>query len=732
MGVFHYNVFMHELPKAYNPKEHEEKIYRLWERGGYFKPKPRDRNKKFVAWMAPPNITGTLHMGHALENTLIDVIVRKRRMQGYETLWIPGTDHAGIATQNAVEKELRKAGLTRWQLGREKFVERVWQWREKYGGLILEQLRKLGVSADWSRLAFTLDPGYAKAVFTAFSEYHKAGWIYRDRKVINWCPRCATTISDLEVEHKTVAGKLWFIKYPLKDDGYINVATTRPETMLGDTAVAVNPKDDRYKTLVGKTVILPIQNREIPIVSDKIVDPKFGTGAVKVTPAHDVTDYEISLRHKLPMIQVIDERGRMTKEAGPEFEGLGTGEARERVVEKLRALGFIEKIDDYQLSVATCERCGTTIEPIPSWQWFVKMSELSKLGLRPIKNGETKIIPPRWEKPYVTWLKNVRDWPISRQLWWGHRLPVYYCRKKLEELPITNYQLPKYIVAFTKPAICPICKHCEMQQSEDVLDTWFSSALWPFATLGWPEKTADLKRYYPGNIISSAPEILYLWIARMVFSGMYFMKKTPFSTDYVHATVLTKEGRRMSKSLGTGIDPIELINKYGADATRFGLIWQTTGVQAIHFDESAVSNGMKFANKIWNAARFIIMKVGTDYIKKNIKTEIKPPNKNLSRVDRQLVRDLKKMAASYERDIEAFRFGQAAQTIYHFIWHVFCDKYLEYAKKETRPELNQMLLWSIVTFLKLLHPMMPFVTESIWQHIAQDQKPLIVQEWPKT
>ncbi|MBI1975198.1 MAG: valine--tRNA ligase [Parcubacteria group bacterium] len=716
---------MNELPKTYDPSAHEEKIYRLWEEGGFFKPQKSKVGKKYMAWMAPPNITGILHMGHALENTLLDVLVRKRRMQGYETVWIPGTDHAGIATQNVVEKELKKEGVSRHDLGREKFEARVWEWRNKYGDIILDQFKKLGVSPDWSRLAFTLDPSYQKAVFTAFEKYHREGWIYRARKVINWCPRCSTSISDLEVEHREEPSKLWYINYPLREGGHIQVATTRPETMLGDTAVAVNPSDERYKKLVGKIAILPIQERKIPIVADMAVDPKFGTGAVKVTPAHDTTDYEISLRHKLPMVEVIDARGRMTNDAGQSFAGLKTLEAREKVVEKLKGLGLLEKTEGYTVSAGVCERCGSKIEPIPSWQWFLKMEKLAELGSQPIEKKLTRLEPARWEKPYLEWLKNVRDWPISRQLWWGHRLPAWFCEEELKK----PTEAQRYVVTAEKPTRCGTCGKCEMAQSPDVLDTWFSSALWPFATLGWPKETDDLKNYYPGTTISSAPEILYLWIARMIFSGMYFMKKSPFAIEYVHATVLTKEGRRMSKSLGTGIDPLELITKYGADATRFGLVWQATGTQAIHFDEGVVQNGKKFANKLWNAARFITMRPDAENI--NV-TTIQCPNEHLTEEDQHYIEELRTAVETYEKDTEEFRFGQATETLYHFIWHTFCDKYLEYAKKEARPEVNKLLVWSLTTFLKLLHPIMPFLTETIWQELPPTTKsPLIVQSYPE-
>ncbi|TFG35933.1 MAG: valine--tRNA ligase, partial [Parcubacteria group bacterium] len=556
-----------ELNKIYDPKQVEDKIYRLWQESGYFNPDnlPGKRNQSFTIVLPPPNITGELHMGHALNAACQDIVVRKKRMQGFKALWLPGTDHAGIATQNVVEKELRKEGKTRFDLGREKFTERVWVWREKYGNIILEQLKKLGASCDWSRTRFTMDEDYVKAVEAAFLYYYKKGWIYRGERVVNWCPRCSTGLCDLELENKEEKGKLWFIKYPLKTKGFIVVATTRPETMLGDTAVAVSPKDKRYKKLIGEKVILPIQNKEIPIIADLAIDQKFGTGCVKVTPAHDLTDWEIKERHKLEVLKIINERGRMTKESNI-CEGLTPSQCREKVLEELQKNNLIEKVEDYVHSVPYCDRCHSLIEPIPSKQWFMKMDELAKSAITAVKKGEIKLSPKNFEKIYFNWLKNIKDWCISRQLWWGHKIPI--------------------------------------EGETDVLDTWFSSALWPFATLGWPEQTKNLKTFYPTNVLFTGRDIINLWVGRMVFSGREFMKNNPFQTVFINPTVLTKDGKRMSKSLGTGINPIGLCEKYGADATRIGIIWQVLGGQDIHFSEDSIAMGRKFCNKLWNASRF--------------------------------------------------------------------------------------------------------------------------------
>jgi valyl-tRNA synthetase len=702
------------LDKVYNPKQVEGKIYNLWLKSGYFNPDklPKRHKRPYCIVIPPPNITGSLHMGHALNATIQDILIRWKRMAGFKTLWLPGTDHAGIATQNVVEKELKKEGLTRFDLGRKKFLERIWQWKEKYGNLILEQFKKLGCSLDWSRTRFTMDKDYVKAVETAFKHYYQKGWIYRGKRVVNWCPRCQTSLSDLEIEYKEERGNLWYIKYPLAKNSqfqipnFVTVATTRPETMLGDTAVAVNPKDERYKNLVGEIAILPLVNREIPIIADKLVDPKFGTGAVKVTPAHDLTDYEISLRHKLSMIQVIDEKGKITDEAPLPYRGLNVLEAREKIIEDLKNLNLLEKIEDYLFSIPKCYRCNTTIEFIPSEQWFLKMKELAKMALLPVKKGEIKFHPKSFKKGYFDWLKNIKDWCISRQIWWGHTLPIFQIDKK-------------------------------SKINGDVLDTWFSSALWPFATLGWPKKTRDLKRFYPTDVLSTDRGIINLWVARMIFSGMEFMKKIPFKTVLIHATVLTREGKRMSKSLGTGINPIDLIEKYGADATRFGIAWQMMGGQDIRFVEDNIIMGQKFCNKIWNASRFVFLQIQNQNSTKNTVLQCKgvsAKKKNLTVADKRILKALERTIKSVNRDLTNFRFGPAARTLYKFFWHDFCDFYIEkFKSQKSKVESQKLLLYVLLNSLKLLHPFIPFITEEIYQRlpIKGKKKCLIIEHWPQ-
>ena len=708
------------MDKSYDPKKVEGRIYKKWERSGAFKPVTPSKSPTFSIAMAPPNITGSLHIGHALEYTTSDILVRYKRMRGYKTLWIPGTDHAGIATQNVVEKQLKKKGLSRHDLGREKFLEEVWKWKKNYGDIIVGQLKKLGVSADWSRLRFTMDKDYQKAVEEAFLHYYKKGWIYRGERVVSWCVKCQTSLSDLELEYKEEKGKLWFIKYPVVGSKkFIIVATTRPETMLGDTAVAVNPKDKRYKNLVGKKVLLPLQDREIPIVQDRRIDLGFGTGAVKVTPAHDMLDEQIGLDNNLPAIQVIDERGRMTETAGAPFAGMKVLEAREAVVKELEKKGLIKKIEDYTHNVAKCYRCDGTVEPLRSRQWFLKMSEgLADSAIKAVKSGKVKFHPKRWEKIYFDWLKNTKDWTISRQIWWGHQLPVFFCEKKLEELQVTNL---KFKVAIKKPKKCPFCKKCEMQQSTDVLDTWFSSALWPFAILGWPKKTKDLREFYPTSANTNDRGIINLWDGRMIFSGLEFMGEAPFKDNIIHATILTKEGKRMSKSLGTGIDPLELIEECGADATRFGVIWQAMGGQDIRWDGAAVIAGRKFANKVWNATRFVL---GTSGVPEDTRC---PNLKKLQSYEKKILSQLNKTKKEMEKDIENYQFGQALRKFYDFFWHNFCDKCLEESKKHPDKETDKVLLYVLSESLKILHPFMPFITEEIYGKIHK--KALITEKW---
>ncbi len=689
---------MKELPSTYNPKQSEEKIYQMWEKSGYFNPDnlPGERKKSFCITVPPPNVTGSLHMGHALNATIQDILIRKKRMEGYKTLWIPGTDHAGIATQNVVEKDLKKQGTSRHDIGRERFLEKVWEWKEKYGSIILNQFKKLGSSMDWSRARFTMDEGYQKAVNEAFHHYHKKGWLYKAERVINWCTRCQTSLSDLELEYKEEGGKLWYIKYPLNEvQSYITVATTRPETMLGDSAVAVNPKDEKYKNLIGKKLILPIssrggsasggQNREIPIIADEEIDMNFGTGAVKVTPAHDLLDARIGEKHNLPIYKVIGPLGKMTEESGPLFAGLKISECREKVLEELKKQNLIEKEEDYTHNVALCYRCGGIIEPLPSLQWFLKMDELAKLAIKAVKNGEIKFHPQSWEKIYLNWLENIRDWNISRQIWWGHKIPL--------------------------------------EGENDVLDTWFSSALWPFATLGWPNKTEDLQNFYPTQVLSTARDIINLWVARMVYSGLELAGKKPFTDIIIHATILTKEGKRMSKSLGTGLDPMVLIEKYGADATRFGLIWQAMGGQDIHWDETAVIAGKKFANKVWNIARFVLQQTSNPQLTIN-KLQLKNTE------NKEIIAKLLETKKSVEKYLDGYEFGQALHILYDFIWHDLADKYIESSKKLNDEESEQTLYYCLVEILKLLHPFMPHLTEEIYQNLPSKNKDLLmVENW---
>jgi len=691
--------------KTYDPKKVEDKIYTLWQKSGFFNPDklPRRHKKPYCVIIPPPNVTGTLHIGHALNATIQDILIRWRRLQGYKTLWLPGTDHAGIATQVVVEKELKKEGRNRFDLGREKFIERIWQWKGKYGDIILNQLKKLGASCDWSRTRFTMDEDYILAVKEAFLHYYKKGWIYQGKRVINWCPRCQTSLSDLEIEYEEEKGKLWYIRYPLRGPSSsmrtgLVVATTRPETMLGDTAVAVNPEDKRYEDLVRDraSIRLPLMEREIPIIADEAVDPKFGTGAVKVTPAHDLTDYEISLRHNLQVIQVINEKAEITKEAPLPYQGLKTLEARQKVVEDLEKLGLLEKVEDYTHQIPKCYRCATTVELIPSKQWFLKMEELAKMAISAVKSGKVKFTPKQWEKIYFNWLKNIKDWCISRQIWWGHKIPI--------------------------------------PGQTDVLDTWFSSALWQFATLGWPKKTKDLKKFYPTNVLSTDRGIINLWVARMIFSGKEFMQKEPFKDVYIHATVLTKEGKRMSKSLGTGIDPVNLIEKYGADATRFGIAWQIMGGQDIKFVEDNIVMGRKFCNKLWNASRFVLMnkpsRIYADLGSLRSQRRF-TLIKNLSLADKKILKSLDRAIKSVNKNLESFRFGQAAHILYNFFWHDFCDVYIE--KSKTEKENTQMiLLYVLLNSLKLLHPFIPFITEEIYQKIPIKNKEsyLMIEKWP--
>ena len=703
-----------KFDSPYNPKKTEGRIYKLWEKSGFFNPdnlpishKPRLRRgfggqakvKSYSVMMAPPNITGSLHMGHVLENTEVDILVRMKRMKGFKTLWLPGIDHAGIATQNAVEKELRKKELRRQDLGRKKFIKKVKEWKEKYGTVILDQLKMLGISADWSRTRYTMDSDYSKAVIEAFDHYYKKGWIYRGERVINWCIRCATSISDLEVNYEPEQTKLYFIKY-----GPLTLATTRPETKLGDTALAVHPNDRRYKKYVGENLEIESIDNNLPlnqpaktkkikiyIVADQSVDPKFGTGIIKVTPAHDITDFEIGKRHNLLSIAIIDEYGRMNSNAGLRYQGMKIAEAREQIVKDLADIGLIEKIENYDHNIARCDRCNSVIEPLPSKQWFLKMDKLAKLAIGAIKSREVTVHPKKWRGVLLNRLKNERDWNISRQLWWGHKIPI--------------------------------------KEEMDVLDTWFSSALWPFATLNKP---GDLKTYYPTDFITSARDILNIWIAKMIFSGLEFMGKAPFKIAHIHATVLNKEGERMSKSLGTGIDPLELIKKYGADAVRFGITYQNLGGQDIKFNEDAMMTGKKFCNKIWNASRFVLQNVNSN-LKYKI-SNIKFKNKNLTEADRKIISCLKKTTKEVDGLIEKYEFGKALHKLYDFFWHNFCDIYIEKSKMQIKnikltENTNQILHKVLTDSLKLFHPFIPFITEEIWSHFNKENL-LLIENWP--
>ncbi len=713
------------MDKAYNPKNTEERIYKFWEDGGFFKSSPNPSREKFVVMMPPPNVTGKLHTGHALNFTLQDVFVRFNRMLGKETLWLPGIDHAGIATQSVVERELLKKGVKREELGREKFLEEVWKWKEKYGNTIVNQLKKLGTSADWDRLRFTLDEGYVKAVKEAFVRYYEEGYLYKGERIINWCPHCHTALSDIEVEYIPTKSKLYYIKYPFKDepDRFVTVATTRPETMLGDTAVAVHPDDERYKNDVGKTLILPIVGREIPIVADEAVDMEFGTGAVKVTPAHSADDFEIAKRHNLPFITVINDRAKMVN-VPKEYEGLTAAECREKLAEDLKQKGYLIKVEDYENSVGHCSRCNTVVEPLLSDQWFVRMRELADRAIEAVKKGEVKITPKKWEKVYYDWLENIRDWCVSRQLWWGHRIPVYYC-KDCGEMIVSRDEVKK----------CPKCGSTNIAQEEDVLDTWFSSALWPFATLGWPDETEDLKYYYPTTLLITGYDILFFWVARMIMSGLHFMNEKPFDTVMLHGLVRDEKGRKMSKSLKNIIDPVDVINEYGTDAMRFTLAYlSTVGGQDINLSKDKLTASRNFVNKVWNASRFVIMNL----------SDFNPFEFDSSSVEYELEDKwfLSKLNGMIDRErnlLAEYDLGQAARELYDFVWKEFCDWYIELAKirlygedKKKKEEAQYLLWFALDKILRMLHPFIPFVTEEIFSYLPHKEKALIVAEFPSS
>lgn len=711
-----------ELSKEYNHKDVEDKVYKQWEDNGCFNSEINSLKEPFVIMMPPPNVTGRLHTGHALNFTLQDIFIRFNRMLGKETLWLPGIDHAGIATQSVVERELLSKGIKREDLGREKFLEEVWKWKREYGDTILEQCKKLGVSADWRRLRFTLDDKYADAVLEAFVTYYNEGLLYRGEKIINWCPRCHTALSDIEVEYEEEKGKLYFISYPLEDgSGSIVVATTRPETMLGDTAVAVHPEDPRYKDFVGKFVILPLVGRRIPIVADEAVDPDFGTGAVKVTPAHSMDDFEIAKRHNLEFVTVINDVAKMVNVPEP-YLNLTIDKAREKVLEDLKNQDLLVKVEDYVHSVGHCQRCGTVVEQIISKQWFLSMKTLAEEAKQAVHSGKVKITPEKWVKVYYDWLNNIRDWCVSRQLWWGHRIPAYYC-DDCGEVIVSKEPVKK----------CPKCGSGNVRQDEDVLDTWFSSALWPFATLGWPEKTPELEYYYPTTLLITGYDILFFWVARMIWSGMHFMKEEPFYTAMLHGLVRDEKGRKMSKSLKNIVDPIDLIDEYGADALRFTLASLTTvGGQDINLSNAKLKASRNFINKIWNASRFVLMNLeGFD------PSEIDEKNLDLELEDRWFLSRLNKHIKMEIDYINAYDAGEAARRLYEFVWGEFCDWYIElskvrlYGNNEKKKQTIQYLLWnSLTTVLKMLHPYIPFATEEIYSYVPFVHGALVTSEFP--
>ncbi|HEX2998662.1 MAG TPA: valine--tRNA ligase [Armatimonadota bacterium] len=721
---------MEELPKAYEPGQVEQKWYQYWVDNGYFHTEVDRSRKPFCITIPPPNITGSLHMGHALCYTLQDILVRWRRMQGYNTLCLPGTDHAGIATQNVVEKKLAKQGLTRHDLGREKFLEQVWDWKEEYGNTIIRQFKTMGYSFDWDRLRFTLDEGYVDAVLEEFVRLYHEGYIYRGARVTNWCPRCRTAISDIEVEHEDQPAHLYHISYPFADgEGSITVATTRPETLLGDTAVAVNPQDERYIGAHGRMLTLPLVGRTIPVVADEYVDPAFGTGAVKVTPAHDPNDFEIGMRHRLPQIVVIGQDATMTEEAG-KYKGMDRFACRKQVVEDLREQGFLVKIDDYSHSVGHCERCGTVLEPLLSEQWFVRMKELAQPAIEAVKQGRIRFIPDRYARVYLDWMENIRDWCISRQLWWGHRIPVWTCPEG------------HYTVAKSEPEACAECGSKELTRDPDVLDTWFSSALWPHATLGWPKQTPELDYFYPTNVLVTAREILYLWVARMITTGLKFVDEIPFHDVYIYATVLNWEGKRMSKSLGTGINPLDLTSQYGTDATRFAITLQAGKTQDMRFDDGRRKPGdpmraplaetsRNFANKIWNAARFALMHIEEGAEGIGVDSPL-PEVKELA--DRWILSRLNRTIEIVNNAFEEYNFDEANKALYSFLWNEFCDWYVELAKPRLRTEdqtVRAILVHVLDQSLRLLHPVMPFITEEIWQKLPGASGSIMVAFFPE-
>ena len=707
-----------ELDKQYSPQNVEDRTYKFWCDHKYFHAEVNPDKKPYTIVIPPPNITGQLHMGHALDETLQDILIRWRRMEGYETLWLPGTDHASIATEAKIVEAMRKEGITKEEIGREKFLERAWEWKAQYGGRIVEQLKKLGSSCDWDRERFTLDEGCSKAVREVFCKLYDKGLIYRGERIINWCPHCLTSISDAEVEYEDQAGHFWHLRYPFKDgSGYLELATTRPETLLGDTAVAVNPNDERYKDMVGKTLILPIVHREIPVIADDYVDIEFGTGVVKITPAHDPNDFEVGLRHNLEVINVLTPDAKIVDDY-PKYAGMDRYEARKAIVEDLQAEGALVKIEDYSHNVGTCYRCGTTVEPRVSKQWFVKMEPLAKPAVEVVRNGEVKFVPERFDKTYFHWMENIKDWCISRQLWWGHRIPAYYCD-----------DCDEVMVSAQEVHTCSKCGGNHVHQDPDTLDTWFSSALWPFSTLGYPDDTKELEYFYPTDTLVTGYDIIFFWVARMIFSGVEHMGQVPFHTVLIHGLVRDAQGRKMSKSLGNGIDPLLVIDQYGADALRFTLATGNAPGNDMRFSDEKVKASRNFANKLWNAARFVLMYLGNDYSYPGLP-------KDLAIEDKWILSKVNTLAKEVTDNLERFELGIAVAKLYDFIWDVFCDWYIEIAKirlqsGEGADTAKAVLVYVLTDILKLLHPFMPFITEEIYQAIPHDTESIMISKWPE-
>ena len=716
----------HELEGNFNPKNFEEQIYEQWEEKEYFKPSDDHSKKPFTIVMPPPNITGKLHMGHALDETIQDMLIRYKRMQGYNALWIPGTDHAAIATEAKIVAKMKEAGITKEDIGREGFLERAWDWKKEYGGTIINQIKKLGCSCDWSRTRFTMDEELSNAVKHVFISLYEKGLIYKGKRMINWCPYCNTSISDAEVEYEEEATHLWHIRYKIKgEDGYVIVATTRPETMLGDTGVAVNPEDERYKNIIGKTVILPIMNKEIPIIADEFVEKEFGTGVVKLTPAHDPNDYGAAIRNKLDIVEVFDEKGRM-KDLVPQLEGMDALAARHKIVEMLEKSGDLVKVEDYTHNVGKCYRCHNKIEPKISEQWFVKMEELAKPAIEAVKKQEIRFIPERFDKTYYNWMENIQDWCISRQLWWGHRIPAYYCD-----------DCENIMVAGTKPEKCSKCGSTHISQDEDTLDTWFSSALWPFSTLGWPQETEEYKYFFPTNVLVTGYDIIFFWVARMIFSSIEHTGKYPFKDIFIHGIVRDSQGRKMSKSLGNGIDPLEIIDKYGTDSLRFSLILGITAGNDIRYMPEKLESASNFANKIWNASKFVLNNISMQNIEEEKIGKEELPE-NLCYEDKWIISKLNSLVKEVTENIENYDLGIALQKVYDFMWNEFCDWYIEIVKTRLYDEECTTKLQAIWTLnhvlknsLKLLHPIMPFITEKIYSNLYHNDESIMISKWPE-